>query len=633
MKRISFLLAAMLMVGSLYGQITITEEDTPGEDTPGDTLKAPAEFTIPAAREYIQRVVEKPEAWNSQDDPVKDALERLLDHSVEPFDSARSTLLLQDFRTIGVRPGNPVLTRRIALKWLNDSTFLVDPQGWSPSLYLKKETRLVYPAVVPRMPSDSLPYSVSQDSSLLAPDTLQITVLDTAALNALGISLHHYTGQRVTPPLARDADGSMPYLSNDRSAVLYYSAQRTWEAEEGSPFRRVDGQFQLDSLQYAMNTLLAYTEERDSTRILINDMRGRRVPFWLGTGSEEAYRFWVKNYNNDSVTIWLGNPGSGELSMLLEDDISFNRLVKEEFEHLPRFVAQPELSLKPMEMLETEPRYWDLGFNSAFVLNQTYLSNWTKGGESSLSTMMDLQAGATYNNKEAKTQWINTVRLKYGTITTKEKGTRKNHDELEINSKFNSNAWGKIGMSASLYMKHQLAKGYNYPNDSVPISKFLNPGTMTVGLGFEYKPAKEISFNVAPLSYKTTFVLDTALIDQTLHGIAADQRAKREMGTQVVVHSKITPFKSMEVTNNLRLFSNYLNKPQNVDVDWELLIDQKINWFFSIRLNFHLIYDDDVRFPVLDENNQPVILPDGSEKKVADLQFKEFIGLSLQFKF
>jgi hypothetical protein len=342
---------------------------------------------------------------------------------------------------------------------------------------------------------------------------------------------------------------------------------------------------------------------------------------------------WLKNYNHDSVTIWLGNPGSGELSMLLEDDISFNRLVKEEFEHLPRFVAQPELSLKPMEMLETEPRYWDLGFNSAFVLNQTYLSNWTKGGESSLSTMMDLQGGATYNNKEAKTQWINTVRLKYGTITTKDKGTRKNHDELEINSKFNRNAWGKIGMSASLYMKHQLAKGYNYPNDSVPISKFLNPGTMTLGLGFEYKPAKEISFNVAPLSYKTTFVLDTALIDQTLHGIAADQWAKREMGTQVVVHSKITPFKSMEVTNNLRLFSNYLSKPQNVDVDWELLIDQKINWFFSIRLNFHLIYDDDVRFPVLDENNQPVILPDGSEKKVADLQFKEFIGLSLQFNF
>jgi hypothetical protein len=368
----------------------------------------------------------------------------------------------------------------------------------------------------------------------------------------------------------------------------------------------VDGRYQLDSLQYAVNKLLEYTEERDSTMLWISDMSGRKRPFWISSGSEEEYRFWVKNYNNDSVTVWLGNPGSQELRLTLEDDVNFNRLVKEDFEHLPSFVQDPESSLRSMKMLEPIPKYWDFGFLSAFILNQTYLSNWTKGGESSLSAMMDIQLDATYNNKDANTQWINAVRMKFGTIMTQEKGFRKNHDALEINSKFNRNAWGKIGMSASLYMKHQLAKGYNYPNDSIPISKFLNPGTMTLGLGFEYKPAKEITFNVAPLSYKTTFVLDTANINQTLHGIDKNARAKREMGTQIVVSSKVTPFESMEITNNLRLFSNYLKKPQNIDVDWELIVD---------------------------ENNQPVLLPDGTEKKVADMQFKEFIGLSLQFKF
>jgi hypothetical protein len=89
----------------------------------------------------------------------------------------------------------------------------------------------------------------------------------------------------------------------------------------------------------------------------------------------------------------------------------------------------------------------------------------------------------------------------------------------------------------------------------------------------------------------------------------------------------------MDITNSLRLFSNYLNNPQNIDVDWEMMVNQKINWFFNIRLNLHVIYDDDVRFPVLDANGQPVMLPDGSEKKVAKTQFKEFVGLSLQFKF
>lgn len=240
---------------------------------------------------------------------------------------------------------------------------------------------------------------------------------------------------------------------------------------------------------------------------------------------------------------------------------------------------------------------------------------------------------ATYNNKEANSQWINNMRINFGTLRTAEKGFRKNNDLWEINSKYNQNAWGKIGMSASFYMKNQLAKGYDYPNDSVPVSKFLNPTTLTIGLGAEYKPFKNTTINLAPLSYRNTFVLDTAAIDQTKHGIEEGKRSKQEMGTQVVIYNKFSPYKDLSFENKIRLFSSYLNNPQNVDVDWELIMDQKINWFFSIRLNLHLIYDDDVLFSVLDSEGAALLLPDGTEKKVARTQFKEFIGLSLQFKF
>jgi hypothetical protein len=67
-------------------------------------------------------------------------------------------------------------------------------------------------------------------------------------------------------------------------------------------------------------------------------------------------------------------------------------------------------------------------------------------------------------------------------------------------------------------------------------------------------------------------------------------------------------------------------------VDWELLLTQKISWYFSIRFNLHLIYDDDVKFTVYDDEGMPELLPDGSKKKVAMAQFKEFVGLSLLFK-
>jgi hypothetical protein len=182
-------------------------------------------------------------------------------------------------------------------------------------------------------------------------------------------------------------------------------------------------------------------------------------------------------------------------------------------------------------------------------------------------------------------------------------------------------------------MKHQLAPGYNYPNDSVVVSKFLNPGTMTIGIGAEYKPWAKTTLNIAPISYKTTFVLDTANIDQTIHGIAAGQRARREFGTQLVVNNEFSPMNGLDITNRARFFSNYLNKPQNIDVDWEVIVSQRINWFFTVRLNLHLIYDDDVKFTVLDENDEPVLNPDGSQRKAPKIQLKEFLGLTLSFKF
>jgi len=83
----------------------------------------------------------------------------------------------------------------------------------------------------------------------------------------------------------------------------------------------------------------------------------------------------------------------------------------------------------------------------------------------------------------------------------------------------------------------------------------------------------------------------------------------------------------------VRLFSNYFNKPQNVDVDWEISLDKRINWYASISLNMHFIYDDDIRFPVLDDNDEPVLLPDGSPKKSPKLQFKEFVGLTFSLAF
>ena len=579
-------------------------------------------LTTESAREYVKDFTERGIVWRSEQEWLKSDLERLFHHATEPFDSVRQRIAAFDFTSVDVAVKDFLVRDSMEIKWLNDSTFIIDSLGWNTDLFLFADTLSDLNLV-----SDSLPAQPG------LPDTFPVTKIDTAALEALGVPMYLYSGNRIIPGLDDPARRRSASIAAGSHSIVFTDTLSLWVADTDSPFRIVGGEHQLDSLQIAVETLLFHTEKRDSTRLIINDMFGGRTPFWLTTGKDDFYRFWVKNDRSDSITLWIGNPGRNEISLLLEDAIDVNRLATEYPEHIPVRLREPARSLEKMEPLKPDPVSWDYELASALAFNQTYLSNWSKGGENSLSSMFDISGTATYTNRDAKTQWINEARLKYGTLITEEHGLRKNTDQFELNSQMNKNARGKFDLSAVFYMKNQIARGYSYPNDSVVVSKFLNPATLTVGLGVDYKPFKHTSINLAPLSYKNTFVLDTAQIDQTKHGIPEEKRAKQEMGTQVLIKNRISPMEDMTIFNSVRLFSNYLNKPQNIDVDWEMVLDQKISWFFTVRLNLHLIYDDDVRFPVYDSNDQPVLLPDGTEKKSPKAQFKEFVGLSLLVKF
>jgi len=630
MIRLLFFTVSMLVMSNTIAQ-TRMETNLPLVDTDGSE----PQFSVASAWDYINRAAESKPLWRTNGDSVRIDLVRLLHHTSEPYDSIRAQLSRMDFQSFAVTMEEQSITDSLAVRWLNDSTFIIDSVGWSLNLLLKDEIELQYPVDFSTLVfSDSiLDENGMLDSTLFIPDTIQVTVIDTAALESLNLPMHQYSNQEIIPPLDDLRYHGEPRILPDSSFIVFTDTKFRWIANQESPFHILSGKHQLDSLHFAVETLLDFNERRDSTKLVINDMYGKKMPLWITNGSNISNRFWIKNYRNDSITIWIGNPATNELSLLLEDDIDVNRLMKEETDHLPKRLQEPDRSLAKMSLLVPDPIFWNYELSSAFTFNQTYLSNWTKGGESSIATMLDVLGIATYNNTEANTQLINSMRIKFGTLITGEKGLRKNDDLIEINSKFNRNASGKIGLSASFYMKNQIAKGYNYPNDSVVVSKFLNPGSLTVGLGAEYKPFKHTNINIAPLSYKNTFVLDTALIDQTKYGIDQDKKAKQELGTQIVLLNRFTPMEDLEFVSRLRLFSNYLNHPENIDIDWEMILDKKINWFFTIRLNLHIIYDDDIRFSVLDANDQPVLKPDGSEKKVPKTQFREFVGLSLLFKF
>ena len=53
----------------------------------------------------------------------------------------------------------------------------------------------------------------------------------------------------------------------------------------------------------------------------------------------------------------------------------------------------------------------------------------------------------------------------------------------------------------------------------------------------------------------------------------------------------------LSLMTDLSLFSNYLNKPGNIDITWEQLITYKFSKYFSITFSGYLIYDHDIKIP------------------------------------
>jgi hypothetical protein len=597
-------------------------------------------FTPTSASIYIINSLDMSYLWKPESEDIKIPLNRLIEQYNERYDSIVTKLTNLNYRPESFKKVNFSRNDSLPVRWLNDSTFIID------TLKLGKDPLFVQKTVVKRI-LDSLVFfderniaagyagnSITRitDTIIREKDIVFELIIDTALLESNKLQLYQIKNRKIVPEIISTGRKKHYRFLADGSKIILSEPVQVLVADQNSPFNIVPNEKMPDSLRVAVQTLLSYIDKRDSLPIYLNNIEGVSTPFWLTVGEDELHRYWVKNQKNDSVSIWMGNPDKSNLTLILEDDINVDRTEKENLDDVPFTITTPLFKLAKIEPLKEIPVFWDYEFLSSFSLSENFISNWANGGETSISSLLDVKGQAKYTNKEANIEWTGNVRLKYGSNVSEEYGLRTNTDMLELDSKYNKELRKKTDFSALFHMKNQIAKGYNYPNDSIPISKFLNPTTFTIGVGVEYKPLKKTSINFSVLSYKNTFVLDTVNIDQTIHGIEKNKRAKQEMGGQILINNELRLFDDMKINNSLRLFSNYLNTPGNIDVEWEIDLEKQLSLYFTILLNIHMIYDDDIRFPKLDENGDSILLADGSEKKIPKLQFKQFLGLTFLIK-
>lgn len=277
--------------------------------------------------------------------------------------------------------------------------------------------------------------------------------------------------------------------------------------------------------------------------------------------------------------------------------------------------AQDKVDEKEIQKTTKEEQTpnWKKGGMASSTFSQTSLSNWSAGGDDAISSNALIDLYANYSKKN--NSWENKLKMEYGLMKQDGQSVRKSIDNLEFASKYGYKASKNWYYSALLGFQSQFAKGYDYSDtegvEDIKQSNFLAPAYITLSLGMDYKPNDTFSAYLSPVTGKLTIVADEDLSDAGAFGVNPGDTFRTEFGAYTKFSYKKDIMTNVNLQSTLALFSSYKTFG-NVDTNWDIAINMKVNKLLTATVNTSLVYDDDV---------------------LTKVQFKEVIAVGLAYKF
>ena len=282
--------------------------------------------------------------------------------------------------------------------------------------------------------------------------------------------------------------------------------------------------------------------------------------------------------------------------------------------------------------------YWSKKNTVGFDISEVAFVNWNAGGTSSISGLLKGKFIRDYTQINYK--WSNELIFRYGMNKQDGKDLKKTDDALQFNSTFGyrKDSLTNWYHSAKFNFNTQFMNGYAYPNTSKAISKPFAPAYIFMGVGAEnINNEKKRIFYISPFTFKTTFVLDQKLADQGAFGVEKatydldgnllthGEKSKMELGFLITNKYKKEVFKNIILENRLSLYSDYINRFGNIDVNCDIQVELVVNQYVKANIGAHIIYDDDIK----------------SKREVAGrqvtegpkTQLRQAIGVGLQYVF
>ncbi len=288
----------------------------------------------------------------------------------------------------------------------------------------------------------------------------------------------------------------------------------------------------------------------------------------------------------------------------------------------PVTVEKENESLKEEEKAEPVPSNWKRGGQTALNFSQISLSNWSAGGQNSASFNSYFNVFLNYQTPDDRLTWENTLDLAYGLINQEHRKTVKSDDKIDFSTKFGRRASETWFYSTLINFRTQMAPGYKSPGDTLKISNLMAPAYLNISIGMDHKFDDNINFYLSPLAGRITYVLDKELSESGSFGVEPGKNKRYEFGGFIRVQFRSTLMENISVNSRLELFSNYLDKPKNLNINLDTRINMQITRFISANLVIQMMYDENTSIKLADGT---IIGP--------RLQLKQVFGLGLSYRF
>lgn len=279
------------------------------------------------------------------------------------------------------------------------------------------------------------------------------------------------------------------------------------------------------------------------------------------------------------------------------------------------------------------PKYWRYSVKTNLELHQISYHHWAKGGNDNVTMSSYIDAMANY--KKGKAHWDTRLQMDYGFLYSADKPIiQKNKDRMLLESTWGHELTGTLRYTVKLIFQSQFTPAYNYPRPAAPAnpdkitagewkaariirSGFFSPGDANLGFGFDWVPAKWLTVNFSPVTGNVRVIAEKGLRrnygmkrrrayknlekykdEKDDKGLLINgymyRGARFQLGPQLTMDANIRVNDNFTAGTQLKLLSDYFNKPLNMRVNWENRVSWRLAKYFTLNFHTNLIYDDNI---------------------------------------